>query len=117
MRALTSLTAAALLAAPAAMAEQVASETEFMNIVQGKTLSRAPQIDLQVKPNGEIIGKGLQWPVTGSWSWNDGYFCRNMDWGGMEIGYNCQMVTMDSSNRIRFTSDRGAGRSAAFRLN
>ncbi|MEM8577729.1 MAG: dihydrodipicolinate reductase [Pseudomonadota bacterium] len=109
--------AAALFLGTAATAESVATKTQFMNIVQGKTLSRAPMIDLQVKSNGQIQGRGLQWPVTGTWTWQDGFFCREMDWSGYAITYNCQEVTMDSNSRIRFTSDRGAGRSAAFRLN
>jgi len=111
------LAAALLITAGAAEAETVATKSQFVNIVQGKTLSRAPQIDLRVKPNGQIEGRGLQWPVTGTWTWQDGYFCREMDWSGYPIAYNCQQVSMDSNSRIRFTSDRGAGRSAAFRLN
>ncbi|MEO0939323.1 MAG: dihydrodipicolinate reductase [Pseudomonadota bacterium] len=111
--------AAAIIGLAATMpagADTVTSKSQFMSIVQGKTLSRSPSIRLQVKPNGTVEGKAISWPVTGEWSWRDGFFCRNLDWGGMDIGYNCQKVTMEGS-RIRFTSDKGAGDSAAFRLN
>jgi len=117
MRVFTAAALLGLLTSLPAVADTVTSQAHFMSIVQGKTLSRAPAIRLQVKANGTVQGKAISWPVTGSWAWRDGYFCRNLDWGGMEIGYNCQKVTMDSSNRIRFTSDKGAGDSAAFRLN
>ncbi|MEL7100385.1 MAG: dihydrodipicolinate reductase [Pseudomonadota bacterium] len=117
MRLFTAAALMGLTTALPAVADTVTSQAQFMSIVQGKTLSRAPSIRLQVKPNGTVEGKAISWPVTGEWTWRDGYFCRDLDWGDMDIGYNCQKVTMDSGNRIRFTSDKGNGDSAAFRLN
>ncbi|MEX0337725.1 MAG: dihydrodipicolinate reductase [Arenibacterium sp.] len=87
---------------------------EFKSIVSGKTLTR-PLIRLEVTPNGDIRGMGARWEVTGNWSWQDGYFCRDLYWGGDALGYNCQEVRVND-NRIRFTSDRGRGDSAVFRL-
>jgi hypothetical protein len=105
----------ALLAAPAsAEYAKISGKDEFMQIVQGKTLTR-PLVKLQVSPQGQISGTGVRWEVTGNWSWQDGYFCRDLFWGGSELGYNCQEVGV-SEGRIRFTSDRGAGDSAEFRL-
>lgn len=88
---------------------------EFIAYVQGKTLTR-PLIKLTVSENGNIAGKGARWPVEGTWRWQDGYFCRELFWGGDALGYNCQEVRANG-NRIRFTSDRGQGQSAEFRLN
>jgi hypothetical protein len=51
----------------------------------------------------------------GSWIWEDGHFCRDMDWSGTEIDYNCQLVEV-SGNRIRFTTDQGAGDDAVLRI-
>jgi hypothetical protein len=87
---------------------------EFKSIVEGKTLTR-PLIRLEVTPGGDIRGMGARWEVTGNWSWQDGYFCRELFWGGDPLGYNCQEVRVND-NRIRFTSDRGRGDSAVFRL-
>ncbi len=42
-------------------------------------------------------------------------FCRDLFWGARDLGYNCQQVDVNGS-RIRFTSDRGRGDSAVFRL-
>lgn len=88
---------------------------EFMAYVNGKSITR-PLIELQVTPDGRIAGRGAKWPVNGRWSWKDGYFCRDLNWGGDELGYNCQEVRA-KGNRIRFTSDRGQGQTATFRLN
>lgn len=105
----------ALMAAPAvADFAKIANAQQFVEVVNGKTLTR-PLVKLEVTPSGEISGYGASWPVTGNWSWRDGYFCRDLDWGGTDLGYNCQEVKVNN-DRIRFTSDRGTGQSAVFRL-
>ena len=87
---------------------------QFKEIVTGKTLTR-PLVRIEVTADGSIEGSGVRWAVTGNWSWRDGYFCRSLFWGGDDLGYNCQEVRINDS-RIQFTSDRGAGDSAIFRL-
>ena len=117
MRALTCLVAGTFsLAAVPAMAEfaKVEDQSQFLSLVTGKELQR-PFINVEVTPEGEITGRGAAWPVTGRWSWQEGYFCRDLYWGGDSLGYNCQEVRA-TDNRIRFTSDKGAGDSAEFRL-
>ncbi len=102
-------------AAPAwAEFDKISDEGEFQNIVSGKVLTR-PLVKLEVSPQGEISGRGATWEITGQWSWRDGYFCRELVWGGSNLGFNCQEVRVNR-DRIRFTSDRGRGDSADFRL-
>ncbi|MEX0279621.1 MAG: dihydrodipicolinate reductase [Arenibacterium sp.] len=110
------IASALALAASAATAEfaKVNDLAQFKSIVTGKTLTR-PLIRLEVMPEGDIRGMGARWEVTGNWSWKDGYFCRDLFWGGDALGYNCQEVRVNE-NRIRFTSDRGRGDSAVFHL-
>lgn len=93
---------------------KVNSEEEFRQLVSGKALTR-PLVKLEVSPEGQISGKGVTWDVTGTWNWRDGYFCRDLYWGGTELGYNCQEVRV-KDGRIRFTSDRGAGDFADFKM-
>ena len=70
--------AACVTAAPAfAEFAKVTDETEFVSIVSGKELKR-PFVRLEVSPQGEISGQGAAWPVEGSWTWRDGYFCREL---------------------------------------
>lgn len=106
---------ALVIAAPAyGELSKIADQKEFVAIVEGKALKR-PFINLEVSPDGEISGYGAAWPVSGKWTWKDGYFCRDLFWAGDPLGYNCQEVRA-SGDRIRFTSDKGAGDSAEFRL-
>lgn len=103
------------LAAPAfAEFQQVTSRADFMALVSGKTLTR-PLVRLEVLPDGRIAGKGAAWEVTGKWSWENGYLCRSLEWGGDDLGYNCQQVKAFGT-RVRITSDKGTGDSADFRL-
>lgn len=113
---LSAICAAALLATPvAAEFTKIEDADTFRALVAGKTLSR-PFVKLQVSPEGTINGKGMRWPVTGSWTWQDGYFCRDLMWGESELGYNCQEISLHGG-KIRFRSDRGTGDYADFSLN
>lgn len=118
MRSFTTVCAATIavcFAVPAsAEFSKVSNAEEFMAIVKGKELRR-PLVKLEVSEDGQISGYGASWPVIGNWTWNDGYFCRDLFWDGDPLGYNCQKVET-KGNRIRFTSDRGSGDSASFRL-
>lgn len=93
---------------------QITDRNDFVELVQGKKLTR-PLVELQVSPDGDISGVGVRWDITGNWSWQNRYFCRDLNWGGDDLGYNCQEVRYDG-RKIRFTSDQGAGDSADFRL-
>lgn len=98
----------------AAELSKVQSASEFTGLVTGKTLTR-PFVQLTVSPAGAISGVGGAWPITGNWTWENGYFCRSLEWGGDDLGYDCQEVTA-TAGKITFTSDQGNGDSAEFRL-
>ena len=101
-------------ATPAVAFERITSVQEFAQTVVGRELTRFG-ITLQVTPDGAIQGRGFGRPVSGEWRWENGLFCRDMDWGSTDIGYNCQAVLRDG-NRVRFIADQGQGDSADFRL-
>ena len=95
----------------------VRDKSQFVSLVEGRELHyRLFGISLVIGPNGKIQGKAMGTPVTGTWVWRDGYFCREMDWSGYEIPYNCQLVEAREAQTLRFTTDMGRGQSAAFSL-
>jgi hypothetical protein len=95
----------------------VTDRGEFLQLMGAKSLSnRLYGITLRVAADGTISGTGAGWDVTGTWQWQDGFFCRQMDWGGSDIPYNCQLVEVRNGNEMRFTVDQGAGDSASFKL-
>ena len=111
---------AALAAALPAAAEgfsRISDRNDFVETVSGKELRMGLfGISLKVEEDGEIRGSALGGDVTGRGEWQDGYFCREMDWSGYPIPKNCQLVEARGGEEIRFTVDRGAGDSASFKL-
>lgn len=97
--------------------QPVRDRGDFLTLVKDRALRIGLyNLTLNVLPDGKIEGSALGWKITGSWDWKDGYFCREMDWSGTEIDYNCQLVEAQGAERMRFTVDQGAGDSATFRL-
>jgi hypothetical protein len=97
--------------------QPVRDRQAFLSLVEDRALRFALlDVTLTVLPDGQIVGSGRGREIVGSWSWQDGYFCRELDWSGKEIGFNCQLVEAQGDDRLRFTSDRGEGQAAVFRL-
>ncbi|MEL6914888.1 MAG: dihydrodipicolinate reductase [Pseudomonadota bacterium] len=115
----TLITSLALCAAlPATAMEAISERGEFVERVEGQVLQTrylGVAVNLQVSPEGRIVGRALGADITGDWAWQDGYFCREMTWGSTPIPYNCQLVEYNGEE-MRFTTDRGAGRYADFDL-
>lgn len=109
-----------LCAAAPAFADEfvtVSDESTFRTLMEGRELRLGVVgLALSVNPDGTIAGRAAGFPVTGTWAWQDGYFCRQMDWSGTEIPYNCQLVEAQGTEVMRFTVDQGAGDAAEFNL-
>lgn len=103
-----------LAASPALAFDRVSDRAAFLNLVAGKEL-RTLGIRLVVTRAGEITGRAFGQPVTGSWDWKDGYFCRTLQAGDDVYGLNCQVVSQ-KNNRVRFQADRGTGDVATLRI-
>lgn len=111
------LSLGAVLPAAADDYRPVSDKTEFLSLIEGRELRLALfGIRIEVLEDGRIEGRALGWDLTGSWDWRDGFFCREMDWGGSPIPANCQLVEARGNDHLRFTVDRGAGDSASFKL-
>lgn len=111
--------ALAISAAPAAAESYVPikDQATFLSLIAGKELRNFLYgVQLNVLENGQIAGGAWGWEIEGTWAWQDGYFCRELSWGGDPIPYNCQLVEADGKDRLRFTVDQGAGDSASFRI-
>ena len=95
--------------APAAAEEfrEVRDRTSFVSLLQRKQLTRLG-IRLDVPETGKISGRAFGKQVSGEWRWQDGFFCRDLDFGQQDLGANCQAVKVDGDT-VRFIADRGAG--------
>ncbi len=100
-----------------ALAEGFALVTErdrFVSLIEGRDLTRFG-ITLNVTRDGQIRGRAFGRNVTGAWRWNGGYFCRDLYWGAINLGPNCQAVRVQG-NTVRFISDQGTGQFADLSL-
>lgn len=96
--------------------EPITEKAAFVETIEGRELRIGLYgLSLRLSKNGGIEGQAMGADITGSWTWQDGYFCRRMMWSTREIPYNCQLVEM-RGNKLRFTTDKGAGASASFDL-
>ncbi len=96
--------------------QKVTEKEAFLGVLDGRALNIGLfNLAITVLPNGQITGSAVGWDITGTWNWQDGLFCREMDWSGMPVDYDCQLVETDG-NQMRFTSEAGKGASADFRL-
>ena len=117
MRSAFLLSLLVLFASSAMARDGISDRATFLDLVLNKTLGLPLfRVRLHVNEDGTIDGKGLGRAISGFWEWQDGYFCRTLAWGSVDLGRNCQGVTLDNG-RLVFTSDRGSGRSASFSLN
>jgi hypothetical protein len=97
--------------------QPIREKSEFLSLVGGKELRlNLFRISIKLTEDGQIQGSALGWDLNGRWNWEDGYFCRDIDWSGTAIPFNCQLVEAKGDTVIRFTVDKGAGDSASFRL-
>lgn len=94
---------------------KITDKSAFLDLVDGRDLRIGMfNLTLNLNRDGSIKGSALGWDITGTWAWKDGYFCREMDWSGKAIDYNCQLVEARGTEKLRFTVDKGAGDSASF---
>jgi hypothetical protein len=95
----------------------ITDRDRFVELLDSRVLKHPVYgIRLNVTPDGRISGSALGWAVTGTWNWQDGYFCRQMEWSGTPIPFNCQLVEASADKSLRFTVDKGAGDAATFRI-
>ena len=98
----------------AADLRRVSTESDFVSLVAGRTLSTLG-VKLEVAPDGAISGRAWGRDVTGAWRWQGRYFCRDLTFGEKLLAPNCQMVETDGET-VLFTADEGRGDSARLRL-
>ena len=94
--------------------DRISDRGAFVNLVSGKSLTSLG-VSLTVSPSGAISGRAFGRTVSGSWSWNGGYFCRTMQAGDKVFARNCQLV-QKNGNRLRFIADKGTGATADLRI-
>lgn len=111
----TTLFLVALSAGTAQAWERIDTEAAYRAQVVGNRQVVAGSGHAVVQPDGTVTGEWNGQPVSGNWSWNDGYYCRSLRIGNTDTGSNCQLIEVEG-NQIRSTNDRGQGRNVTATL-
>lgn len=90
------------------------TEAAFRQAIVGKTLTFNGS-SLTINADNTISGPWDGSGITGTWYWDDAYWCREVAVGGVERGLDCQAWTTTGSEAT-FTRDRGNGNSATYTL-
>ena len=94
--------------------KKIATEQEFLDMVAGKKIANDHGHSI-AHPDGTISGAFQGKKMTGTWDWEDRYFCRAAVWGKKVFGRQCQTVTV-SDNKVTFGRDKGKGKKVGYRL-
>ena len=87
---------------------RIETEQEFREIAIGKKLVYNKGA-LTVHDDGTMTGTHGGKKVTGTWSWEDEYYCRSVKVGKKDIGHDCQVVEL-SGNSLIFIRKKGTGK-------
>ncbi|MEL6690191.1 MAG: dihydrodipicolinate reductase [Pseudomonadota bacterium] len=93
--------------APASAA--ITEEAAFRSAIVGKTLDFNGST-FTVNANGTISGPWDGSGISGTWTWEDGAFCREGQVGARVLELDCQTWAVNG-NVATVTRDRGAGQS------
>jgi hypothetical protein len=99
---------------PAAAFQRIATRDAFLALVEGRTLV-GDGVSLDVAADGGIRGRGFGLRVSGSWTWEDGFFCRTLETLIRDFPRDCQTVAR-RGDVLRFTAERGTGAVADLRM-
>ena len=108
-------TATSSAAVPSAM--RITTEQQFKEKVVGKKLTSKNGYSI-AHEDGTLtgaFGKGGKDKLTGTWQWEEQYFCRTATVGKREFGYDCNVVEA-SGDMLTFTREKGKGKSTQWRI-
>ncbi|MHA7776685.1 hypothetical protein [Roseibium sp. M-1] len=68
-----------------------------------------------IHEDGRIAGDVDGRPLSGSWYWEDGYFCRTAELDGEFLDLDCEIIE-HCGDRMRYTRERGNGQSSIVQI-
>lgn len=98
----------------AAGEQRITTEEEFRRIAEDKE-QHAGWGYVITRKDGSIRGFYKGKFVSGEWSWEGEYYCRNVMIDTRDLGHDCQVVTV-SGNKLTYIRKKGAGQTSTFEL-
>lgn len=90
------------------MAADIVTKQAFLDQVAGRRLIQGDSWVI-ITPQGTVEGMGPDRNlVSGSWSWEDRFYCRTIHFDGKDLPEDLQVVTVEG-DQVSFVHDRGNG--------
>lgn len=93
---------------------RITTEQEFRDQAIGKKLVIKGG-HVIVHDDGTLSGEFKKKRITGTWSWEDQYYCRTGKLGGKDFGHDCQVVEVSKGAMI-FKGNKGKKKGASYRI-
>lgn len=87
----------------------ITDEATFRDLVVGKRIQVGTDAFMTINADNTISGEADGTTATGSWSFEDGFWCRTIRVGDI-INEDCQLWVIDG-NQLVITRERGQGES------
>ncbi len=101
-------------AAYSADEKRITTEKEFRELVVGR-LHTGELGTVTVKNDNNVTGTIQGKSLTGLWNWTDGTYCRTVEVGGRNLGFDCQVVLI-SGDRVTYVRNNGKGKRSIWTL-
>lgn len=87
--------------------KRLTSREEFVAAFAGVTLV-GEDLRFVIHEDGRLAGVAGGLPLSGTWYWSDGLFCRTADLDGEPLGLDCEVIEC-RGDQMRYIRERGEG--------
>lgn len=96
---------------------RVDNATAFSETVANRRLEALdnPSVWFRLNSDGTMDGELKRGTVNGTWTFENGYWCREFEAGGRASPRDCQTAEL-LGNQIRLTRDKGAGDAGIYKI-
>ena len=94
--------------------QTITTRDEYLTKVAGRTVNLGDGSST-THADGTMTGKVGGLPIVGSWTWEDGFFCRQGKVGPEQMERDCQKLEIADDN-LRVTRNSGDGPISVFKL-
>ncbi len=87
--------------------KRVTTREEFCRLFADRELSQG-DLSFTIHSDGKLTGYVDGLALSGTWAWEEGYFCRRAYLAEEDLGTDCELIESDG-HRMRYFPDKGKG--------
>lgn len=96
--------------------ERIASKEQYLELVAGRVAQmKGSNFSSTAFADGTMKGGGGDRKLSGTWTWEDGFFCREGTIGSDVLKRDCQIIEI-SGDTLKVKRNRGEGENVVLQL-